>query len=247
MGEGARYGVRVGMERFNEIFDDEAVASEATDEVFEAVQELECAGLAMLESFDLRERFGGVVGNVGGVGAAGWLGGGLETGGLFMLADVESAGANDAGDVSIDGDAVGDVAGADGLGDEIEGSWGEWGEIIDGGFDGANVEVALGGDLTVEGEHGGTDVDDRDARAGGGEERGLATPAGTEAEDLAPGDVGSHPTAGIEFGEGVLELVIAGRRGEPLAGVGHAVPGAAVVGVDVVHRQIVTRSGVVGA
>src|SRR5688572_10811907 len=101
----------------------------------------------------------------------------LQACGLLVLTDVAAAGRGHASNFVVDARYVGNIAGADWLDDEIELACGKHRQILHRCFDGADIESACGGDLAIEREHAGAEIDDGDDRSGGGVERALTTAA----------------------------------------------------------------------
>jgi hypothetical protein len=216
--------------RFHQILDDESAPAETTNQFLPAVKEFHRAGFAVVPSVASRwERAGAIVGlgEQQTFGAGNGLG--LQGGGLFVLADVESAGGGYARDFAINGGDVGHIAGAHGLDDEIKRGVAKSGKVVHRRFDDTDGQATFSGELAVEIEHARAEIDDGDNGSSGSEKDAVFSSARGEAEDPLSTDVALEPAAVVDDGEGIAQVGVAGSLGVRLSLTDAFIPSATIL------------------
>lgn len=132
------------------VFDGKAGSAHAAKDLFPAVQVFKRPFFTVWATDDRRERTFAEVGLLDEVAWACGLHIGLQARGRFVLADVETAGAQDLSDLLKDRRDFGDVASANWVDDDVELTRRKHGEVIHGGLDDLNAVLTLGRDLAVK-------------------------------------------------------------------------------------------------
>jgi hypothetical protein len=219
----------IGSERFAEVFDNEAGLAESSDEVFPPVQELDGSLFAVGLIGHFRQRPFVVVLDPDDISIASVAVRDLEAGGLFVLTDVKPVVSKDTSDLSKHRFQRGDIAGADGLMNDIEGFVSERREVIHGSLDDIDLESSFFGFAAVDGQHIVADVDDGDACSGGGVENRLPATGSSEAEHIESLHACWQPASTVEYIERFGEFSVSDCSRELAARLDHPVPCRLVV------------------
>ena len=127
----------------------------------------------------------------------------LQADGLFVLGNINSVITENARDFPIDRAEIGNVAGAYGLMDNVEGFIGEDSEFVHGCLNGSHGKSASSAFLLIQFQHGVADIHHGDPGPCSGIKYGLPAATGGKAKDIKACHRIRQPAASIQCFQGI--------------------------------------------